>query len=161
MCQLVFISVWLRMIIVKNSNKISTLITSAKQYRCYITVRLQCAGACLSLQQCVGLRSFKFNHVWILLKANEKYRGMFEFQRSGDKTSSGEIGLDIRTHASPKVGKGQVSGGISVFCWHAALVWLIIYIDQSAKQYRCYITARLHGQYTPWCNMYMHMIKFL
>ena len=31
---------------------------------------------------------------------------MFEIQRSGDKTSSGEIGLDIRTHASPKVGTG-------------------------------------------------------
>ena len=28
---------------------------------------------------------------------------MFEIQKSGDKTSSGEIGLDIRTHASPKV----------------------------------------------------------
>ena len=36
-------------------------------------------------------------------KAKEKYRGVFEFQKSGDKTSSGEIGLDIRTHASPKV----------------------------------------------------------
>ena len=30
---------------------------------------------------------------------------MFEIQKSGDKTSSGEIGLDIRTHASPKVGQ--------------------------------------------------------
>ena len=27
---------------------------------------------------------------------------MFEIQKSGDKTSTGEIGLDIRTHASPK-----------------------------------------------------------
>ena len=36
---------------------------------------------------------------------------MFEIQRSGDKTSSGEIGLDIRTHVSPKVGQDQVSGG--------------------------------------------------
>ena len=35
-------------------------------------------------------------------KAKEKYGGMFEIQKSGDKTSSGEIGLDIRTHASPK-----------------------------------------------------------
>ena len=26
---------------------------------------------------------------------------MFEIQKSGDKKSSGEIGLDIRTHASP------------------------------------------------------------
>ena len=39
-------------------------------------------------------------YIW----AKEKYRGMFEIQKSGDKTSSGEIGLDIRTHASPKVG---------------------------------------------------------
>ena len=38
------------------------------------------------------------------LKAKEKYRGMFEIQKSGDKTSPGEIGLDIRTHAIPKVG---------------------------------------------------------
>ena len=48
------------------------------------------------------------------LKAKEKYRGVFEIQKSGDKTSSGEIGLDIRTHASPKVGQDQVSGGVSV-----------------------------------------------
>ena len=39
---------------------------------------------------------------------------MFIIQKSGDKTSSGEIGLDIRTHASPKVGQDQVSGGVSV-----------------------------------------------
>ena len=55
-------------------------------------------------------------------KVKEKYRGMFEIQKSGDKTSSGEIGLDIRTHASPKVGQDQVSGGVSVLCWHAAPV---------------------------------------
>ena len=38
---------------------------------------------------------------------------MFEIQRSGDKTSSGKIGLDIRTHVSPKVGQDQVSGGVT------------------------------------------------
>ena len=37
--------------------------------------------------------------------SKEKYRGVFEIQKSGDKTSSGEIGLDIRTHASPNVGQ--------------------------------------------------------
>ena len=37
-------------------------------------------------------------------RAKEKYRGMFENQKSGNKTSSGEISLDIRTHAIPKVG---------------------------------------------------------
>ena len=47
---------------------------------------------------------------------------MFESQQSGNKTSSGEIGLDIRTHASPKMGQDQVSEGVSVLCWHAARV---------------------------------------
>ena len=47
---------------------------------------------------------------------------MFEIRKSGDKISSGEIGLDIRTHASPKVGQDQVSGGVSVPCWHATPV---------------------------------------
>ena len=60
-------------------------------------------------------------------KAKEKYRGVFEIQRSGDKTSSGEIGLDIRTHASPKVGQDQVSGGVSVLCWHAAPVAYVLW----------------------------------
>ena len=55
-------------------------------------------------------------------EAKEKYRGVFEIQKSGDKTSSGEIGLDIRTHASPKVGQDQVSGGVSVPCRHATPV---------------------------------------
>ena len=32
-----------------------------------------------------------------MLQAKEKYRGVFEIQKSGDKTSSGEIGLDIRS----------------------------------------------------------------
>ena len=60
-------------------------------------------------------------------KAKEKYRGVFEIQKSGDKTSSGEIGLDIRTHASPKVGQDQVSGGVSVLCWHAAPVAYVLW----------------------------------
>ena len=34
------------------------------------------------------------HRVMLLDKAKEKYRGMFEIQKSGDKTSSGEIGLD-------------------------------------------------------------------
>ena len=32
-------------------------------------------------------------------KAKEKYRGVFEIQKSGDKTSSGEIGLEIGLNA--------------------------------------------------------------
>ena len=60
-------------------------------------------------------------------KAKEKYREMVEIQKSGDKTSSGEIGLDMRTHASPKVGQDQVSGGLSVLCWHAAPVAYVLW----------------------------------
>ena len=58
----------------------------------------------------------------ILAKEKQKYRGMFETKTSGNKTSSGEFGLNIRTLASPKVGQDQVSGGVSVICWHAAPV---------------------------------------
>ena len=47
---------------------------------------------------------------------------MFEIHKSGNKTSSGEIGLNITTHASPKVRQDQVSGGVSVPCWHATHV---------------------------------------
>ena len=53
-------------------------------------------------------------------RQKQKYRGMFETQKSRNKTSSGDIGLNIRTLASPKVGQDQVSGGVSVLCWHAA-----------------------------------------
>ena len=35
-------------------------------------------------------------------KQKQKYRGMFETQKSRNKTSSGDIGLNIRTLASPK-----------------------------------------------------------
>ena len=55
-------------------------------------------------------------------KQKQKYRGMFETQKSRNKTSSRDIGLNIRTLASPKVGQDQVSGGVSVLCWHAAPV---------------------------------------
>ena len=62
-----------------------------------------------------------------LEEAKEKYRGVVEIQRSGDKTSPGKIGLDIRTHASPKVGQDQVSGGVSVLCWHAAPIEYVLW----------------------------------
>ena len=38
------------------------------------------------------------------------------------------IGLNIRTHASPKVGQDQVSGGVSVFCLHATPVANVLYV---------------------------------
>ena len=66
--------------------------------------------------QVIQVITRRHRKVWITLvkvcEAKEKYRGLFEIQKSGDKTSSGEIGLDIRTHASPKVGQDQVSGGV-------------------------------------------------
>ena len=39
---------------------------------------------------------------------------MFETQKSGNKTSSEEIGLNIRTLVSPEVGQDQVSGGVII-----------------------------------------------
>ena len=38
-------------------------------------------------------------------RQKQKYRGMFETQKSRNKTSSGDISLNIRTLASPKVDK--------------------------------------------------------
>ena len=51
-------------------------------------------------------------------EAKEKYRGMFETQKSKNKTSSGEIGLDIGTYASPNLGQDQVSDGVRGPCRH-------------------------------------------
>ena len=45
---------------------------------------------------------------------------MFETQKTGNKTSSGEIGLNIRTHelyGSPNVGQDQIFAGVSVLNW--------------------------------------------
>ena len=57
--------------------------------------------------------------------------------KSGDKTSSGEIGLDIITHASHKVGQDQVSGGVRVPCRHATPVadalWKPIFREMSGS----------------------------
>ena len=47
---------------------------------------------------------------------------MFETRKSGNKTSSGDNGLNIRAYASPKVGQEQVSGGVSVPCRHSTPV---------------------------------------
>ena len=57
-----------------------------------------------------------------MIEAKEKYRGMFETQKSGNNTSSREIDLDIRKHSSPKVGQDQVSGGVSVPCRHTTTI---------------------------------------
>ena len=60
---------------------------------------------------------------------------MFKTQKSGNKTSSGEIGLNIRTTACPKVGQDQVSGGVSVLRWHAAAVTNVLWnLSQFGKK---------------------------
>ena len=55
-------------------------------------------------------------------KQKQKYRELFETQKSGNKTNSREICLNITTFASPKVGQDQVSGGVSVPFRHATPV---------------------------------------
>ena len=52
---------------------------------------------------------------------------MFETQKSGNKTSSGEIGLNMRTPASPEVGQDQVPGGESIPCRHADIIFSVPY----------------------------------
>ena len=48
---------------------------------------------------------------------------MFETQDSRNKKKKiGEIGLNVRTDASPKVGQYQGSGGESVLYWNSAPV---------------------------------------
>ena len=61
---------------------------------------------------------------------------MFEIHKSGDKTNSGEIGLDIRAHASPKVGQDQVSGGVSVPCRHATPVKSLNSLEEYCAKWR-------------------------
>ena len=62
----------------------------------------------------------------------QKYRGMLETQKSRNKTSSGDIGLDIRTLASPKVGQDQVSGGVSVLSYFSVLIHCQFVINTTA-----------------------------
>ena len=67
------------------------------------------------------------------LWAKHMYRGMFETQKSGNKTSSGEIGLNFRTIASPKVGQDQASRGVSILCWHAAPVANVLWKPRAIR----------------------------
>ena len=86
-------------------------------------------------------------------KAKEKYRGVFEFQRSVDKTSSGEIGLDIRTHVIPKVGQDQVSGGVSVLCWHAASVAYVLWKHCTIGKNSNSVIRSRSVTVKNWCNV--------
>ena len=59
---------------------------------------------------------------------------MFETRKSRHKTNSGEIGINIRTHASPKVGHDQVSRRVNGLCWHAAPVANVLFKPRSIRQ---------------------------
>ena len=92
---------------------------------------------------------------------------MFETQKFGNKTSSGEIGFTIRTLASPKVGQGQVSGGVSVLYKHAASVenvlWKPLGIRSKVKfgiRSRSVIGSKIGGITDQWrMSMYMVIIQ--
>ena len=77
---------------------------------------------------------------------------MFDTQKSGNKTSSGEIGLDIRKHASPKVGQDQMSGGVSVLCWHAAPIANVLWKPRTVigKKSNSVIRSRSWSSYISW-----------
>ena len=50
---------------------------------------------------------------------------MFETQKSVNRTSNDRIGINIRTHAGPKVGQDQVPGDVSIlYCVIAVSYWL-------------------------------------
>ena len=74
------------------------------------------------LKPMTGMEFLTFAHIFILERYNyflvmtpvkgkkktqkkQMYRGMFETEKSGNKTSSGETGLNIRTLAILKVGQ--------------------------------------------------------
>ena len=65
-------------------------------------------------------------------KAKRSTKGCSKF-KSGNKTSSGDLGSDVRTHSSPKVGQDQVSGGVSVLCWYAAPVEYVLWKPGSIR----------------------------
>ena len=86
-------------------------------------------------------------------RQKQKYRGMFETQKSRNKTSSGDIGLNIRTLASPKVGQDQVSGGVSVLCWHAAPVANVLWKPLAIRlKVKFGNKVKISKRVKNWCN---------
>ena len=58
---------------------------------------------------------------------------MLETQKSGNETSSGEFGLNIRTLASHKQGQDTVCGGVNVLRWHAASVTNVLWNPRTIR----------------------------
>ena len=74
--------------------------------RCFPGATVWDGGCGVCHSSCQGV----VRKVRIQMKAKEKYRGMFEIQKSGDKTSSGEIGLFHLICDPPPLKEG---GGVS------------------------------------------------
>ena len=91
---------------------------------------------------------------------------MFETQKSINRTSSGEIGLNIRTLASPKVGQDQVTGGVRVLCWHAAPVANVLWKPLAIRlkgplAYLCVVTYATEISLIVTLNFFIIMIRLL
>ena len=74
-------------------------------------------------------------------------------KKSGNKTSSGEIGLNIIILRSPKVGQDQVSGGVSVLCWHSATVAYILW-KPHAIRWKSGNKVKISNRVKIWCNLW-------
>ena len=74
---------------------------------------------------------------------------MFETQKSGYKTGSEKIGLNITTLASPKVGQDQVSGGVRSSVGMPHLLQMF-YGNLSQLGNKVQISNRVKN----WCNVW-------
>ena len=97
--------------------------------------------SCGGLQYCNFCYKFSFNTLYyIILVIVKPRRVIFKFIRQKRSTEGcskfkspetrqvqERLVSNIRTHASPKVGQDQVSGGVSVLCWHAAPVAYVLW----------------------------------
>ena len=85
----------------------------------------------------------------VVFDAKQKYRGMFETQKSGNKTSSGKIGPEIRTHASPEVGQDQVFGGVNA-------IWMFYHYHLISlyNTYFHWLKCSLPGKVIPPCTTF-------
>ena len=65
--------------------------------------------------------------MYIVIKQKRSTEGCSKFKSPETRQVQERLVSDIRTHASPKVGQDQVSGGVSVLCWHAAPVAYVLW----------------------------------
>ena len=68
-----------------------------------------------------------------IIKAQQKYRRMFETQRSGNQTGSREIGFDIRTFASPAAGQHKMSGDVRVPCRQGTAIGNVLWTSRNIR----------------------------